>query len=161
MGLFHLGLFYLGLFCMGLFYFGTIFSGTILFGTILFWDYFFPGLFYLGLFCLGLFCLGLFFSGTILGRAILGGSILAGAILVPSHIYCPPKRKVCTKSPLNDLCTRVWLPTKSNQNVHCDILLFVNRTSTRQRNIWRRAISGILTRLGWFDPLMGRVDQPK
>ena len=41
------------------------------------------------------------------------------------------------------------------------IVILFNRTSTRQRNIWRRAISGILTRLGWFDPLMGRVHQPK
>ena len=37
----------------------------------------------------------------------------------------------------------------------------INRISTRQRNIWRRAISGILTRLGWLDPPMGRDDQPK
>ena len=37
----------------------------------------------------------------------------------------------------------------------------INRMSTHQTNIWRKAIWGILTRLGWFDPPMGRVDQPK
>ena len=33
--------------------------------------------------------------------------------------------------------------------------------STGERNTWRRAISRIWTKLGWFDPPMGRVHQPK
>ena len=36
-----------------------------------------------------------------------------------------------------------------------------NRISTHGTNTWGRAISGILTKLGWFDPLMGRVDHPQ
>ena len=36
-----------------------------------------------------------------------------------------------------------------------------NRMSIHETNTWRKAISRILTRLGWFDPPMGRVDQPK
>ena len=47
-------------------------------------------------------------------------------------IYCPPKRKVCTKSPLNDLCTRVWLPTKFNQNVTFCYLLSAKRARSNQ-----------------------------
>ena len=37
----------------------------------------------------------------------------------------------------------------------------INRISTHGTNTWGRAISGILTKLGWFDPLMGRVDHPQ